>query len=277
MRINRLFKLALLCLTGTLSFSTPAGAWQIENQTLPVPPADPVAPAPGDTVRLRQPFIIPDSLRYQFFGDGTFARGNVNRSLIILRTEVNYDGPVVSLATNPRFAYGNQNGELAERELYLDLFVDLYKKRKVYAFGLATLESSNLRGINFRQLAGAGVGWRLHESERNKLSLTTAIIYEDTDFRTRASLTTLRNSTRLKGKHSFFADRMRITHITFVQPTLLDSSRRRWSTLISVELPLSKWFTLRSSFENSFESLVESGRQRNDSRLTVGFSIGNRE
>jgi hypothetical protein len=275
MRLKRILRLALLCLTGMLFYTTPASAWQIESPSLPVPPADSVAS--GDTVRLKQPFIIPDSLHYRFFGDGTFARGNVNRSLVILRTEVNYDGPVVSLTTNPRFAYGIQNGQLAERELYIDLFVDLYKKRKVYSFGLATLESSNLRGINFRQLAGAGVGWRLHESERNKLSLTNAIIYEDTDFRTRASQTTLRNSTRLKGKHSFFADRMRITHITFVQPSLLDVSNLRWNTLISVELPLSKWFTLRSSFENSYESLVESGRQRNDSRLTVGFSIGNRK
>jgi hypothetical protein len=111
---------------------------------------------PADTAQPRRPFVIPDSLHYRLAGDGTFSRGNVNRTLAVLRAEINYDGPVVALSTHPRFTYGKQNGMLAERDLYVDLFVDLYKKRKVYTFGLGTLETSNLRGIKLRQLAGRG-------------------------------------------------------------------------------------------------------------------------
>ncbi len=237
--------------------------------------ADSIAAA--DKARQRRPFIIADSLHYRLAGDGSFSRGNVNRSLAVLRAEVTYDGPVVSLATHPRFTYGEQNGMLAERDLYVDLFVDLYKKRKVYTFGLGTLETSNLRGIRLRQLAGAGVGWRLVETGRNQVSLTNAVIYESTNFRERATLSTLRNSTRLKGRHSFLADKVRLTHLTFLQPSLYDFSNLRWSTIISLEMPLSKWATFRTSFENTFESVVEATRKRNDSRLTVGFSVGNKK
>ena len=229
-----------------------------------------------DGTRQRQPFLILDSLHYRLAGDGAFSRGNVNRSLVVLRGELNYDGPVVALATHPRFTYGEQNGMLAERDLYVDLFVDLYKKRKVYSFGLGTLETSNLRGIKLRQLAGAGVGWRLLETERNALSLTNAIIYESTNFRERTTLSTLRNSARLKGRHAFLADKLRLTHLTFLQPSLYDFSNLRWSTIITLEMPLSKWATFRTSFENTFESVVEATRKRNDSRLTVGFSVGNK-
>ena len=95
--------------------------------------------AAADGARQRAPFIILDSLHFRLAGDGTFSRGNVNRTLAVLRAEINYDGPVVALSTHPRFAYGKQNGMLAECDLYVDLFVDLYKKRKVYSFGLGKL------------------------------------------------------------------------------------------------------------------------------------------
>nr|MBA2763056.1 DUF481 domain-containing protein [Segetibacter sp.] len=193
-----------------------------------------------------------------------------------LRAEITLNGPVVSIATNPRFTYGQQNNLLAERDTYVDLFVDVFKKRKVYAFGLATIERSNLRRIDWRKLIGAGVGFRLVQSEQHTLTLTNAIIHESTDFQERATLTTQRNSTRLKGRHCFLQDKFRLTHITFVQPALSNFSNLRWNTLVSLELPLSSWVTIRGSFENSYESVVEATRKQNDSRITFGISVGNR-
>ena len=223
-----------------------------------------------------RPSIVFDSLQYRFTGDGNFTRGNVTRSLVVLRAEIDYHGPVVSLSTHPRFSYGRQNGVQAERDTYLDLFLDIYKQKKVYGFALATLETSNLRGITLRQLAGAGIGVRLAQQKDHTLSITNAIIYESTDFRERATISTQRNSTRLKGKHSFLQNRIRLNHLTFLQPSLSDVSNVRWNTLISLELPLSKWFALRAGFENTYESVVAENRQRNDSRATFGFSIGNK-
>jgi putative salt-induced outer membrane protein YdiY len=222
------------------------------------------------------PFIIFDSLHYRFTGDGNFASGNVNRSLVVLRADITYTGPVVSLSTTPRFTYGRQNGVQAERDSYIDLFVDIYKQKKVYGFGLATLETSNLRGITLRQLAGLGIGLRLVQRKEHTLSITNAVIFESTDFRERDRIATLRNSTRLKGKHSFLQNRVRFNHLTFLQPSLNDFSNVRWNTIISLDLPLNKWFSLRAGFENTYESIVAEGRQKNDSRVTFGFSVGNR-
>ncbi len=268
--MNKSRSFTTLCVFGLALILAPAPLLRAQQAVV-----DSIAAANRE--RQRTPLFMLDSLQYRLAGDGAFSRGNVNRSLAVLRAELNYDGPVVALSTHPRFTYGEQNGMLAERDLYVDLFVDLYKKRKVYSFGLGTLETSNLRGIRLRQLAGAGVGWRLLETDRNQLSLTNAIIYESTNFRERATLTTLRNSTRLKGRHSFLADKIRLTHLTFLQPSLYDFSNLRWSTIISLEMPLSKWATFRTSFENTFESVVEATRKRNDSRLTIGFSVGNKK
>lgn len=218
-----------------------------------------------------------DTITYRFIGDGNFTSGNVNRSLMVLRAEIITTGPVLSIATNPRFTYGKQNGILAERDSYVDLFVDVFKKRKTYVFGLGTLETSNLRGITMRIMGGAGIGYRLLNTEKNKILLTNALVHESTNFRELPTKSIQRNSFRVKGKHSFAKDRFRINHITFVQPALTDISNLRWNTVISVEFPVNKWVALRTSYENSYENLVEAGRKRNDSRITFGISVGNRQ
>ncbi|WP_345162249.1 DUF481 domain-containing protein [Pontibacter saemangeumensis] len=260
-------KLLVLCLFA----GQPVFAQQAPNN---VPPqADSVFLAPVDSTA-GTPFFLLDTLDYRVFGDGNFTQGNVNRSLLVLRAEVTLGGPVLSIATNPRFSYGKQNGELAERDTYVDLFVDVFKKRKTYVFGLATVEISNLRGIDLRQLAGAGVGYRVLQTDRNTLTLTNAIIHESTDFTERPTIVTQRNSFRVKGNHAFLREKIRFSHVTFVQPSLRDFSNLRWNTLLSLELPLTNWIAIRTSFANTYESEVEATRKHHDSHLTFGVSLG---
>ncbi|NIJ53738.1 DUF481 domain-containing protein [Dyadobacter arcticus] len=237
-------------------------------------PADSLAAAKIDSASKSKALI--DTVRYRFIGDGNFTKGNVNRTLMVLRAELTFSGPLINIATNPRFTYGKQNGVLAERDGYADLFVDIFKKRRTYVFGLAALETSNLRKIDSRQMAGAGIGYRVMRSKNNILSLTNAILYESTNFQEIANVSTIRNSFRIKGKHAFMQDKIRLNHLTFIQPALNDLSNVRWNTIISLELPLNKWVTLRTSFENSYESVVEATRKRNDSRITFGIAIGNK-
>lgn len=250
-------------------------AQEVKKDTLKVLPADSVTAVKPDTA-IKPPRVLIDTVRYRFVGDGNFTRGNVNRSLMVLRAELIFSGPVINIATNPRFTYGKQNGVLAERDSYADLFVDVFKKRKTYVFGLGVLETSNLRRIDLRKMAGAGIGYRVVKNKKNDLSLTNAILYESTNFVEIKTVTTIRNSFRIKGKHSFLQDKFRFNHLTFIQPALNDISNVRWNTIMSLELPLNKWVTLRTSFENSFESVVESTRKRNDSRITFGISVGNK-
>ncbi|WP_353720570.1 DUF481 domain-containing protein [Dyadobacter sp. 676] len=246
-----------------------------DTTSLKLLPADSVA-APRPDTAVKPPHLLIDTIRYRFIGDGNFTKGNVNRSLMVLRAELVFSGPVINIATNPRFTYGKQNGVLAERDSYADLFVDVFKKRRTYVFGLGAVETSNLRRIDLRQMAGAGMGYRLLRKTNHDLTLTDAILYESTNFFEKATVTTVRNSFRVKGKHSFLSDKFRFNHLTFIQPALNDFSNTRWNTILTAELPLNKWVALRTSFENSYESVVEAGRKRNDSRITFGISVGNK-
>jgi hypothetical protein len=256
-----------------ISFSLPAYAQQIDSLTISAP--DSIATSLPDTLVKPSVFKL-DTLSYRFIGDGNFTRGNVNRSLMVLRAEIILAGPVISIATNPRYTYGKQNGVVAERDSYMDLFVDVFKKRRTYVFGLGTVETSNLRAITLRAMGGAGLGYRAVNTDKNKLLLTNAIVHESTNFRELPTKSVQRNSFRMKGKHLFAKDRFSINHITFVQPAITDFSNLRWNTVISLEFPVNRWVVLRTSYENSYESIVEASRKRNDSRLTFGVSIGNR-
>jgi hypothetical protein len=254
-----------------------SNAQQSGSDSSPVADTTAVVSVTAPDTLVTPSFFKLDTLSYRLIGDGNFTRGNVNRSLVVLRAEVILNGPVLSIATNPRFTYGKQSGILAERDSYMDLFVDVFKKRRTYVFGLGNLETSNLRGITLRVVGGAGIGFRVIKTSKNTILLTNAIIHESTNFRERPTISIQRNSFRMKGKHSFAKDRFRINHITFVQPALTNISNLRWNTVISLESPVNKWITLRTSYENSYESIVEAGRKRNDSRLTFGISIGNRQ
>ncbi|WP_439557739.1 DUF481 domain-containing protein [Dyadobacter sp.] len=258
-----------------LVFCAPAIAQDSTSKAIKILPADSVAGSRPDT-SLQPRQVLIDTIRYRFIGDGNFTRGNVNRSLMVLRAELIFSGPVINIASNPRFTYGKQSGILAERDGYVDVFIDVFKKSRTYVFGLGVLENSNLRRIDVRQMAGAGIGYRLVKTPKNDLSLTNAVLYESTNFVEIPTVTTIRNSFRVKGKHSFAQDKVRINHITFLQPSLNNISNFRWNTIVSVELPLNKWVSLRTSFENSYESIVEATRKRNDSRITFGISVGNK-
>lgn len=254
------------------SFAAPAHARQPAPALLSQ--GDSLSQVPPDS--LSKPSVLTlDSISYRFFGDGSFTQGNVSRSLVVLRAEVAVNGPVLSISTNLRFSYGKQSGVLAERDTYVDLFVDVFKKRKTYVFGLATVEISNLRGIDLRQLAGAGIGYRLLQTERNTLTLTNALIHESTDFAERPTIVTQRNSFRAKGSHALLRNKLQLIHVTFVQPSLTDISNLRWNTLISLQMPLYKWVSIRTSFANTYESEVEATRSHHDSIFTFGVSLGN--
>ncbi|WP_162056313.1 DUF481 domain-containing protein [Pontibacter pamirensis] len=268
-------KTACLCFLVLLAFSFIAGrpvlaqqaGENVRTQT------DSLLQARADSLKKPQLLVL-DTLSYRIFGDGSFTQGNVNRSLVVLRAEVTLGGPVISIATNPRFSYGRQNNLLAERDTYVDLFIDVFKKRKTYIFGLGTIEISNLRGIELRQLVGAGVGYRLLQTERHTLTLTNAIIHESTDFVERSTIVTQRNSFRVKGSHRFLGKKIQFNHLTFAQPSLRDFSNLRWNTLLTLEMPLNKWVGIRTSFANTYESEVEATRRHNDSHLTFGVSLG---
>lgn len=225
--------------------------------------------------RFRQLFT--PTYRYRLTVDGTFTTGNVNRSLFQLATAFDVSvSKLAKLSTNPSFVYGQQNGQLAEREYFADARLTMFYERRLYLLAFGSYERSNLRRILNRYTAAGGLGYKLLNRKRAYISLTNVILREFTDFTELADINIWRNSARLFGEYTFGADRWSISHTTFYQPAIFQPvgapRNVRWNGSLSVNYKFSANLSFRTTFANSYESLVVPGRLNNDTRLTLGMT-----
>ena len=60
------------------------------------------------------------------------------------------------------------------------------------------IEGNHLRGIEFRYLAGAGIGLRAIKLKNTELSLSNCLMFEETFFSNKTISSTIRSSFRVK-------------------------------------------------------------------------------
>ncbi|WP_317165849.1 DUF481 domain-containing protein [Spirosoma arboris] len=222
-----------------------------------------------DSIKQAPP--IPTIFRYRFTADGTITAGNVSRTLLQLTSAVDYQlSNYFKLSSNPSFVYGKQNGILAEREWFGDLRTTYRYEKRLYYLAFGSYERSNLRQINHRWTAAAGLGYKLLNHKRAYISLTDVVMQEYTDFVELNDINIWRNSARLYGEYTFDKDRFTVTHTAFYQPAL-GQYNVRWNASLSVQIKLTQVISLRSTVANAYESLIVPGRQNNDFRFTLGL------
>ncbi|GAB2604675.1 DUF481 domain-containing protein [Spirosoma areae] len=279
MKNRRLF----LLLLGSLLFHYSSSA-QIVEQPDPLRPSRPspdstLANAPIDSGSVDTDDLghdEPDSTvalyRYKVTADGTITEGNVSRVLLQLAGAVDYTlSHSFKLSSNPSFVYGKQSGFLAEREWFGDLRTTFRHEKRLYYLAFGSYERSNLRQINHRWTAAAGLGYKLLNRTGTYISVTNVILHESTDFIERSDILIFRNSVRLFGEYAFGNNRWTLTHTAYYQPAL-GQYNVRWNASLSLQLKLTEVISLRSTVANAYESLVGPGRQNNDFRFTVGLA-----
>lgn len=211
-------------------------------------------------------------------GRGLFTSGNINRTLLEARLSLSYakEGSIISLDMNPSYTYGEQGGTLAERDYGTDFNIGIFHEKPLYGIVFGFAEVSNLRQIDLRGLFGAGIGWRIVRTPQASFSISSALLYETTDFRaeTRQDINVYRNSTRIKGEYKFFKNKLICRHVVFLQPAL-GSDNFRWNGFLTLEIPINAYFSINTRWDNSYESEVVEGRRNNDSRWTLGFALAN--
>ncbi len=213
----------------------------------------------------------------KFNADGTASSGNVQRLLLQFSSALDWKpNSKFKLSSSPSFVYGKQGGQLTEREFNADLRASLWHERLVYGLGFVAWERSNLRHINSRWTQGAGFGVKLIQTKRAYFSVTNLILHESTDYLERTDIDVWRNSTRFFGEFApSTSGRFTINSVLFLQPAISMRNNFRWSGTIVLAYRLSNAISLRTKFEDAYESYVVPGRKSNDFRWTFGLSIEN--
>lgn len=230
----------------------------------------------ADTIRVVNntdtiPFWRSHSLRLS--ADGTFQSGNVERILLRSGVSTVLTSNVLEIDASALYAYGEQNKQSAENDVLANgsVSVPVYDGLSALFFG--TSEISRLRRIDFRYQAGIGGKYVFFNSANNTLKTSLVTLFDATDFANSNPITSTRLSLRIKGRHQLIESYLFLLHETFYQPSVNSPQRDfRWRTSVTLEAPISKTFSLTTTFVNSYESIVSPGRLNNDATLTIGIS-----
>jgi hypothetical protein len=221
--------------------------------------------AEEDTVQL-------NVFKYRVGMDGNYTSGNVNRFLFRLSSNFDWDiHKSFRFSSSPSFIYGEQSNLLNEREYFADLRASILHERRLYYLAFGSYEKSNLRSILFRWIGAGGIGLKLITKPKAYLSVTNVVLFEETNFIELNDRKLWRNSTRLFGEYTL-GKKFSISHTIFFQPAISEKNLR-WNGNLIFNYAVSSHTSLRSTFENSYESLIVPFRQYNDFRWTFGIAF----
>ncbi|MBA4851626.1 DUF481 domain-containing protein [Emticicia sp. BO119] len=215
----------------------------------------------------------PAKFKFRLSADGTYTSGNVNRALMQFASGIDWNlSNILKFSSSPSFIYGQQNKQLNEREIFADFRTTVLYEKRFYYLGFGSYERSNLRKIGNRLIAAGGVGFKLIDKGIYYLSVTNVLLYEWTDFINNKDIpdkNLWRNSTRFFGEYSLADGKMTISHTLFLQPSFTEKNFR-WNGNLIFRYQITKRTAIRSMIEDSYESVVVSGRKNNDFRWTFG-------
>jgi len=223
----------------------------------------------------KQPIV--QKLHYQYSIDGIASTGNIER--LLLQSTLSLDWkPSKSLkfSSTPSFIFGRQSGLLTEREFFTDIRLSAWHEKKVYGLAFMSWDKSYLRRIQQRWTQAIGAAVKIVQQKRAYFSISNLILHESADFVERTDIDVWRNSTRFFGEFKpDKAGKFSILSVLFIQPAISTRNNFRWSSTLTLNYKISDDLSLRTKFENTYESFISVGRKSNDFRWTIGLSLSN--
>lgn len=202
--------------------------------------------------------------------------GNVNTQIAVVRGDVSTVDSTFEVGFHGEFSYGEQDEIKNQQTLLGTLSFDLWPDDVLSPFVLGTAEYNFQRQVDLRWQVGGGVKWLFWNDTTNEASFSSAVLFDATMYGPAAGLDDIRTgraSFRLKGRHILLNTYLIFTHLTFLQPSLSSIKDYRWNTLLTLDVPLSSLVALRTSFNNTFESIVADDRKKNDSKFLFGLKL----
>jgi putative salt-induced outer membrane protein YdiY len=214
-----------------------------------------------------------NGVRYTAALTGLVTTGTVERTYFSTSHTGNYTTGHWQFPAALSYSYGRQAGAVRERELLLLTTPD-YRLGRWKFYALGEYETSNLRAIDRRVVAGGGVGYQLYaDTLSNELTLSTFLLDERTDYNTEFDLQrhVVRNSTRLKARLN--QKIVSFSELLFYQPSVTNpGGDYRLNSATVLAFKLYQHLALNLAYTFSYESVVVQSRARANGTLSVGFA-----
>lgn len=212
-------------------------------------------------------------VKYDYKAQGIFNRGNVNRNVFNSSLSLKRQNDTLDYTLKSNYSFSTQDGEKIENDFLLNGNLDINKYKYVFMFISGGYETSLKRGIHDKFNIAPGLGYNFVRTDSIEVSLSFApLMYEYIDFYEKSDIDLKRGSIRFKVKTVF--KKFNIKTVLWYQPSY-DVVSNRINLNFDLNIPLSKRFSLVTSYIYEYDELVDEGRQDFDSKLLFGIRIKN--
>jgi hypothetical protein len=220
------------------------------------------------------------TVKYQINFNATLDKSIVKRLILISnnRFVIENNWTKFEPIINYRFGYVQPNGR-PKTDLENDVFILLENhfmpKKKVFPSVIAGFENSpNLRQLNKRFVAGAGLGTYIFKKPSNFMQFNLYGIFEQSDFKD-IDYQVFRVMPTLKGRAIFNKNKLGLAYSASFAQALTDGKNYRLRTFVKPFFKISKQIELNMMYDVWQEGIVNGNSPNEISTFTLGLSITN--
>lgn len=235
-----------------------------------------------------EPYITKDinenvNLEYKFNINSSLISGNVERFLLLGRGDFSIFNPKIGFSSLNTYQLGTISNKLTENDIISRNFIYILPENTIYPYIMAWFEKNQRRQIDYRYQIGLGSSFVFINDTNNKSKLSITFTNEQTDFNSNNFLNfdnklseiinTWRLTLRLAGNSNIIKDKLKFNYELWLQPSIININNFRAHIESSFEFPLNKNFSLLSSINYNYESIVLNNVKQNDFIFLLGLSI----
>lgn len=220
------------------------------------------------------------TIKYQVNLNATFDKNIVQRLIIISNNRFLIENKWTKFEPifNYRFGFVQPNGRPKtdlENDLFLQLENHFLPNKKVFPSVIAGFENSpNLRELNARFVAGAGVGTYVFKKPNNFMHFNLYGLYDQSTFKV-LEYEVVRIMPSIKGRITFNSKKIGLVYSASYAQALNEAQNYRLRAFLKPYIKISKQIDVNLMYDLWQENIVNGISPKEISTLTFGLSISN--
>ncbi|MFI5144036.1 MAG: DUF481 domain-containing protein, partial [Ignavibacteria bacterium] len=207
---------------------------------------------------------------------GFYMMGNTNKFYGMGTGEIKRQDSIYTLDLNATVDYGESNKIKDENSFFGDFSADLFHHNLLSPLVMQIGEYNFSRGIVFRSQTGGGLKLNFIQHPEHKTSISLAVIYDYTNLVNipgNEDTRRWRLSWRFKTVQILFGNRLKLSNVTFFQPSMTALSNTIWRVETVLDAPILSFLSLQAAYLYTREDNVSVGRKHSDHKVTFGLNV----
>jgi hypothetical protein len=205
--------------------------------------------------------------------EANYQSGNLEQRMVRITFAPVVETLKIKVTPFCQYSFGRIFNNVLQDDIFAYILADYPKKRTIFLNAAGMFESSKLRSIKRRLIAGPGIGIKVVNTEKARLTLINSIIYDQTQFEIDQSKNydNILYGLAIRGIHGKEKTKVSVNYTFFYQSDFIKSNKLRG--LVVLSLPVTKYLAVNATMDYIYEDIVDSTRERSNFASVAGVSI----